>query len=360
MAIIIHSKKEENIFCDERFLTPNENHEQEFTFGTERFITTAPYVYVAILSGNIDLVKYFVTAGLNLKTLSVHEAFVSSYMDQYQANSDMTSLATWGYKIRFLKSKDDTLKNKQPLLFSDPFTAAILSRNPEMIAYVANAVGDIAWSNSLEQVIAAIDNRETIEYLLTSWPEILDFMSLSTIVTYRSALLLDPFLEHHAGNMQEKWDELEQSLKDSCSKNFDFYYSRSNGHPKPFPGDSKSFQTAQQIVSFFTLLLSKGPNEQVRLAILNYILSICLCDKQLIQDEAAVFVLLRFVFENRNGLEEIEDYSRALDCMLHESDSDRETVRQIMNAIIAKEKYKPLPYTAFDEEIRRFLQQEPF
>ena len=176
MAVLTTYKKKETISY-ERFLTPNEGHKREFTFGTERFTTTAPYVYVAILSGNIDLVKYFVTIGVDLKTLSVHEAFVSSYMEQLHDNNDKTLLATWGYEICFLESKDKTLKDKKPLLFSDPFTAAILSRNPEMIAYVANAVGDIAWSDSLEQVIAAIDNREAIEYLLTSWPEILDFMS---------------------------------------------------------------------------------------------------------------------------------------------------------------------------------------
>ncbi len=171
-------------------------------------------------------------------------------------------------------------------------------------------------------------------------------------MTYRSALLLDPFLEHHAGNMQEKWDELEQSLKDSCSKSYAFYIKSIPTHF--FPGNSKSFQTAQQIVSFFTLLLSKEPNDQVRVSILNYILSICLCDKRLSQDEAAVFVLLKFFFETRNGLEKIRngleeiedysDYSIAINRMRRESDIGEKTVWHVMKTLMAKEKYRCLRY----------------
>lgn len=44
------------------------------------------------------------------------------------------------------------------------------------------------------------------------------------------------------------------------------------------------------------------------------------------------------LFKNRNGLEEIADYSIALDCMLHESDSERETVRHVMKAMNRKRK----------------------
>lgn len=196
--------------------------------------TDAPDFYLAVLCGNVNMVRYFTERGEPLE--------VPYRMDQL--NVDWDQMDEWRNGIRsyeegcyfgrcmfrigteiqydteyiqeggfYIAAAREILEGPGQfvLFFHDIFTAAVLSQNTEMIAWAYSMLPEIRWSRSLESAIA-FSNKKVTEYMLKCYPEILDYMKLSSVYEGKNIPLLKAFAERHPNNA-EFAAELERYLE---------------------------------------------------------------------------------------------------------------------------------------------------
>lgn len=183
------------------------------------YITDAPDIYLAVLCGNVNMVRYFITRGAQLEVPyridQIHADWdqMNDWRNGCRSHRDgcyfgrcmLHSDAEFQYDTEYIQEGGFYINVKRepwegPVhfmrFFHDIFTAAVLSQNTEMIAWIHSMLPEIHWNRSLESAIA-FSNKKVTEYMLEYYPEILDYMKLSSIYEGKNIPLLKAFAKRH-------------------------------------------------------------------------------------------------------------------------------------------------------------------
>lgn len=191
--------------------------------------TDVPGLYMAILAGETELVKFYLTYGGELHRDDTEDCLL--YADFYHHN--FAPWSQWdfegkilvkcrhelGYAVKFpgrnacrFYEPPIFQEQKYELHVHDPFTMAILSGNKEMIRFIAGRIGRLEWNENMEQSIVYA-NYEITALLLKEFPEILDYLCLTAILQGKNTVLLKVFREKRRDTMKKEEQEAEKFLR---------------------------------------------------------------------------------------------------------------------------------------------------
>lgn len=196
---------------------PDKGREVILNGGT--YVTDAPDIYLAILCGNVNMVRYFITRGAGLEVPYRMDRINADWDQMYDWRNGCRTYIDGCYFGRCMLRPDDGFAynteyiqeggfcidvKRDPVegaaqftrFFHDVFTAAVLSQNTEMIAWIHSMLPEIRWKRSLESAVA-FSNKKVTEYMLECYPEILDYMKLSSIYEGKNIPLLKAFAKRH-------------------------------------------------------------------------------------------------------------------------------------------------------------------
>lgn len=161
----------------------------------------APDFYVAILYGDVKLVHYLLMHRTQLCADDQLNELKHIKGERYLPSSH----EEYTFEDRYYTGRKFLKHNY--IFFSDPFTAAICAQDCEKIAMLGKMEKEIQWNHSMERAVAH-SNQEVTEYLLRNFPEILDYINLSSIYEAGNLFLLKAFVKKYT-DMTEHAAELE-------------------------------------------------------------------------------------------------------------------------------------------------------
>lgn len=189
--------------------------------------TNAPDIYVAILTGNIQVTDYLL-GGKEGRTGLVYriewqrgkdmdsglidpwrigrENLYSKYMQMCHAHGEgvnryyETEERLEGGFIVEIQEKIQSRRKKYTV--HDPFTAAVISGDRKMIKYISEKIPEMIWNRCLDQAVVKADPDLT-EYLMETFPEVVEKISFRTIFRGKNILLTKKYLTEHIHDTEE-------------------------------------------------------------------------------------------------------------------------------------------------------------
>lgn len=187
-----------------------------YSFHHKTYFTNAPDIYVNILAGDVEMVRFYLEHGITLSAScsaeSIEEDEIERTSEHFGRRSTedkdfIPDITGYGIQCTYQNSKFRTATGIS--VFYDPLTAAILSQNIHMIDFIAGYFSQIEWSSPLEESIIYSSKRIT-NYLLGKFPEILSYIRLSAIIKGLNLVLLQRFLQTHQG---ERFSLCEEAVR---------------------------------------------------------------------------------------------------------------------------------------------------
>ena len=189
--------------------------------------TNAPDIYVAILTGNIQVTDYLLgrkegRAGLvyRMEWQRVEDMdfgtfdpqrigrknLYSRYMQICHAHGEgdnryyeTEERLEGGFLVEI---QDEIHNRRKKYTVHDPFTAAVISGDRKMIKYISEKFPEMTWNRCLDQAVVKTDPDLT-EYLMETFPEVVEKISFRTIYRGKNKLLTKKYLAEHIHDTEE-------------------------------------------------------------------------------------------------------------------------------------------------------------
>lgn len=189
--------------------------------------TYAPDIYVAILTGNIQVTDYLLgrkegRAGLvyrmewqrgedmDFGTFDPQrfsrKNLYSRYMQICHAHGEgdnryyeTEERLEGGFLVEI---QDEIHNRRKKYTVHDPFTAAVISGDRKMIKYISEKFPEMTWNRCLDQAVVKTDPDLT-EYLMETFPEVVEKISFRTIYRGKNILLTKKYLAEHIHDTEE-------------------------------------------------------------------------------------------------------------------------------------------------------------
>lgn len=173
-------------------ITNSKNKYTHFSINDKVYVTDAPGVYIAILRGDMKMVRFYERHGSNLAIKNEGPFFLKrNYRDE-------------GF-------------------FFNALTASVLSGELEMIQYIAEKNEFLPWNEQLGWAVAMADSDIT-QFMIQKYPKLIKKISLIAIIESGNDTLLNLFINNHLKD--DSLHVLLQNFFDGKEKKF--FYDRKN------------------------------------------------------------------------------------------------------------------------------------
>lgn len=188
-----------------QLLYENEKHrpelEKEFYCWIQgyRCESNAPDVFLAILEGNISVVRFYLMLGGKAGICCSQEDGASGNIQKY-------------YVYIMEEQHGDYCGDLQKAWFCDSMTAAVLSGKIEMICFIGKYVKKLSWNEELKKSIIHA-SKDISGYIIKQYPDIMDSLTFEDIIEGMNPVLFDAFVQKYGNDAQKYWELLEDFLE---------------------------------------------------------------------------------------------------------------------------------------------------